>query len=259
MKPKGRIADYWDLRSDSYTKVAVSNELDEQKVWNRSLAGLINKKVEKKEGMYRILDAGTGLGFLGRLLVEMGFNVTGIDISHGMISRAKSISLEKGFPFELCLGDAENLPFESRSFDIVINRHLLWTLPSPARALNEWIRVLKPGGRIIAIDGNWFDPSLNMEIRRILAGPISALFGGGNPAPFGRFYNPIKHDLPLFSKISPSRLRVLFEEAGLKNILIDRLEGVNDFNKRHSYLYYRVAYKDPVFLVAGEKSIFTSD
>ncbi|MFB3763883.1 MAG: class I SAM-dependent methyltransferase [Methanotrichaceae archaeon] len=259
MKPKERIADYWDLRSNSYSRVAISNEIDEQRIWNQSLTGLINKKVEKDDGIDRILDVGTGSGFLGHLLAGMGFNVTGIDISHGMISRAKAISLERGFSFELCLGDAENLPFGSRSFDIVISRHLLWTLPSPKRALDEWIRVLKPGGRIMAIDGNWFDPSLCMEIRRILSRPISALFGGGNPVPFGRFYNPIKHELPLFSEISPRRLEILFREAGLENIFIDSLEDVNDFNKRHSYLYYRVAYKDPVFLVAGEKSPFSRD
>jgi len=259
MKPKAHIADYWDLRSNSYSRVAVPNKLNEQRVWRRSLAALINKDIQKDDSDQRILDVGTGLGFLGCLLAEMGFKVTGIDISHGMISRARAISLERGFSFELCLGDAENLSFKSESFDVIISRHLLWTLPSPERALAEWIRILKPGGRIIAIDGNWFDPSFHMKIRRMLARPISALFGGGNPAPFGRFYNPIKHELPLFSIISPSKLETLFRKAGLENIFIDNLSEVNDFNKRHSYPYYKVAYKDPVFLVAGEKSPFPRD
>jgi ubiquinone/menaquinone biosynthesis C-methylase UbiE len=48
--------------------------------------------------------------------------------------------------------DAEQLPFAAASFDIAVSRHLLWTLPHPNRAMGEWLRVLRPGGRLIVID-----------------------------------------------------------------------------------------------------------
>src|SRR4029077_15673916 len=48
--------------------------------------------------------------------------------------------------------DAELLPFAAASFDIAVSRHLLWTLPHPERAMDEWIRVLRPGGRLIVVD-----------------------------------------------------------------------------------------------------------
>ena len=48
--------------------------------------------------------------------------------------------------------DAELLPFAAASFDIAVSRHLLWTLPHPERAMDEWIRVLRPSGRLIIVD-----------------------------------------------------------------------------------------------------------
>jgi ubiquinone/menaquinone biosynthesis C-methylase UbiE len=50
-------------------------------------------------------------------------------------------------------GDAEQLPFAPGSFDLVISRHVLWTLPHPEAAIDEWLRVLRPGGRLAIIDG----------------------------------------------------------------------------------------------------------
>ena len=54
-------------------------------------------------------------------------------------------------------GDAEQLAFPPGSFDLVISRHVLWTLPHPEAAIDEWMRVLRPGGRLAVIDGQ-FDP-----------------------------------------------------------------------------------------------------
>ena len=49
--------------------------------------------------------------------------------------------------------DAEALPFAPASFDLVVSRHLLWTLPHPEAAIDEWRRVLRPGGRLVVVDG----------------------------------------------------------------------------------------------------------
>jgi ubiquinone/menaquinone biosynthesis C-methylase UbiE len=56
-------------------------------------------------------------------------------------------------------GDAEQLAFPAASFDLVMTRHVLWTLPHPEHALDEWIRVLRPGGRLAVMDSQ-FDPSV---------------------------------------------------------------------------------------------------
>jgi SAM-dependent methyltransferase len=48
--------------------------------------------------------------------------------------------------------DAERLPFAASRFDLVVSRHVLWTLPHPDAAIDEWIRVLRPRGRLVVID-----------------------------------------------------------------------------------------------------------
>lgn len=53
------------------------------------------------------------------------------------------------------VGDAEDTGEAGGSYDVVINRHLVWTLPHPEQAIAEWKRVLKPGGKLIVLEGNW--------------------------------------------------------------------------------------------------------
>jgi len=52
-------------------------------------------------------------------------------------------------------GDAEELAFDQDQFDLVVERHVIWTLARPEMALAEWARVLRPAGRIVLIEGDW--------------------------------------------------------------------------------------------------------
>src|SRR5699024_6609128 len=51
--------------------------------------------------------------------------------------------------------DAESLLFKDASFDLVINRFLISNIAHPHQALKEWKRVLKPGGKLAIIEGEW--------------------------------------------------------------------------------------------------------
>ena len=73
---------------------------------------------------------------------------------HTPAERAATVRFEEA--------DAEHLPFPPGSFDLAISRHLLWTLAHPEAAIDEWIRVLRPGGRLVVIDGQ-FDPGFLVE------------------------------------------------------------------------------------------------
>ncbi|WP_080518844.1 methyltransferase domain-containing protein [Rhodopseudomonas palustris] len=53
------------------------------------------------------------------------------------------------------LGDAENPMMPDERFDAVVSRHLVWTLPDPEAALADWLRVLRPGGRVVLVDCDW--------------------------------------------------------------------------------------------------------
>ncbi len=246
--PKVVIEDYWDLRSKSYAQGVTRSRDEEREVWKRCLAPFVSDIHIQKA-----LDVGAGTGFLSFVQYDMGIDVIGTDLSRGMLSQAREASIKMSADLDLCQGDAESLPFKSSSFDLVTSRHLLWTLPDPARALEEWKRILRPGGRILAIDGNWFDPSPKKKLARWVSGRLKSFSQDQNPVQFQKFYRPIEKNLPLFEASKPDRCSELFEAAGLADVAAYRLQEVNRFYKRHTNISFRLSNAGTVFLVKGEK------
>jgi ubiquinone/menaquinone biosynthesis C-methylase UbiE len=102
-----------------------------------------------------VLDIGCGTGFLSLQLASLGHRVFGIDTAQEMLALAQAKALRAGLRVTLREADAEHLPYEDQVFDLVIELHVLWTLTQPAVALAEWGRVLRPGGRLVLIEGDW--------------------------------------------------------------------------------------------------------
>ncbi|MDN0195951.1 class I SAM-dependent methyltransferase [Streptomyces sp. S.PNR 29] len=100
-----------------------------------------------------VLDLGCGTGSLSLLAAEQGHRVTGVDLSQAMIelARAKLAGRDAAF----LVGDAAAPPVGEQRFDVVLVRHVLWTLPDPARVLRRWAGLLRPGGRLVLIEGVW--------------------------------------------------------------------------------------------------------
>jgi SAM-dependent methyltransferase len=113
-------------------------------------------------GSLDTLDAGCGTGFLSFELAARGHRVTGIDFAPAMLAEARRKAVERNLSVCFEEGDAEHLSYPDASFDLAISRHLLWTLPHPEAAIDEWIRVLRPGGRLVVVDGQ-FDPNFLIE------------------------------------------------------------------------------------------------
>ena len=197
---------------------------------------------------------GTGAGFLALLFAEMGHEVTGVDLSSGMLEKAKHNAENMGLEVDFFYGDAENLPFEDNSFDLVVNKFLLWTLPQPSCAVREWKRVLKPGGRIFAIDGDWFDPRLRRQIKRMVSELIERYVKKNcNSLIFKNHYGPIKKSLPLFEEISPENASFLFSETGFVNTEVDPLLEVQKFKKNRQSFPQRLLGNNSIFLISGQK------
>lgn len=99
----------------------------------------------------RVADLGCGTGTLTRLLVDNGYVVDGLDFSSAMLERARAKVPEATF----ILGDAADPGFEQGSFDTVLCRHVLWALPDPEAVIARWVRLLKPDGVIVLVEGRW--------------------------------------------------------------------------------------------------------
>ncbi len=104
-----------------------------------------------------VLDIGCGTGTLAiaaRRRVGPSGAVHGIDASPGMIARAREKARKAGVDVTFTLGIAEHLPFEDGRFDVVLSTLMLHHLPRAARrqCLGEVRRVLRPGGRVLAVD-----------------------------------------------------------------------------------------------------------
>lgn len=106
-------------------------------------------------GPVAVVDLGCGTGSLSVLLAEIGYTVTGVDIAPAMIAQAehKARMLRRTISWRVM--DAAQPDFAPQSFDAVLCRHLLWTLPAIDQVLARWARLLKPAGVLLLIEGRW--------------------------------------------------------------------------------------------------------
>ncbi|WNZ12737.1 class I SAM-dependent methyltransferase [Streptomyces sp. 11x1] len=100
-----------------------------------------------------VLDVGCGTGSLSLLATEQGHRVTGVDSSTAMVALARAKLAER--PAVFLVGDAAVPPVGEERFDVVLARHVLWTLPDPGRVLRRWCGLLRPGGQLVLVEGVW--------------------------------------------------------------------------------------------------------
>lgn len=122
----------------------------------------------------RVLVSGIGTGLDLPFLPE-GPRYTGVDITPAMLDKArKRAALYTRNTLELRLGDVMALEFEDQSFDHVVMHLILAVVPSPARALGEAVRVLRPGGRILILD-KFLKPGQRAPLRRLISPLLARL------------------------------------------------------------------------------------
>ena len=149
---------YWMKRASGYSRI-VGRELSspQKEKWKSCLFETIEGhfSYSAREPL-RALDAGTGPGFFAVLLSELGYRVTGIDLTLEMLEKAKENAVMLSGTIDFAVMNAEALDFEDHSFDLVVSRNLTWNLPHPESAYREWMRVLRPGGLLLNCDANWY-------------------------------------------------------------------------------------------------------
>lgn len=101
----------------------------------------------------KVLDVACGSGNLAIVAAKLGGDVTGIDIADNLVEAARKRAEAEGLKIQFEQGDAEALPYEDNSFDLVMTMFGAMFAPRPDVTASELIRVCKPGGRIAM--ANW--------------------------------------------------------------------------------------------------------
>jgi phosphatidylethanolamine/phosphatidyl-N-methylethanolamine N-methyltransferase len=115
----------------------------------------------------RVLEVGVGTGIS---LPQYGLHlrIFGTDISEGMLRKAKARVTELGLRNVegLAVMDAEKLEFPDDSFDVVMAQYVVTAVPNPEAALDEFARVLRPGGELIVLSRVSADAGMRHFIER---------------------------------------------------------------------------------------------
>ena len=98
---------------------------------------------------WRVLDVGTGAGHTAMAFAPHVAQVVATDLTEGMVAKAAELAAARGLTnLETRPADAEVLPFDDASFDLVTCRLAFHHFPNARQAVSEFARVLKPGGTL---------------------------------------------------------------------------------------------------------------
>lgn len=158
---QNKLDQYWTERSDSYSKQNQKQlENEHREKWKK----LILAHVPENKNL-KVLDIGTGPGFLAILLTECGYDVVAVDRNSRMLLKAEENARKYGVTVEFRkIGD--ELPFSDNSFDLVISRDVTWMLLQPEKIMENWYKKVKPEGRLVYFDANWYGYLNDTEERK---------------------------------------------------------------------------------------------
>lgn len=216
------IRSYWDADSAVYDDIPHHHPTGaaEQAAWAAAVVDLL------PPAPARVLDCGAGTGFLSILAARLGYQVTALDLSPGMLRRLEAKARDFDVEVDIVEGPAEQPP--PGAFDAVIERHLLWTIPDPTAALRAW-RAAAPDGRLVLFEGTWgaADPleRLRRHARDLLARvvPRGGEHHGGHHAEYSA---ALRASMPLGSGATPAVLAAMAADAGWPNPRLRRLRDI---------------------------------
>jgi phosphatidylethanolamine/phosphatidyl-N-methylethanolamine N-methyltransferase len=135
----------------------------------------------------RILEVGVGTG-LSLPYYSSDVRLCGVDISEPMLRKAQQRVAELNLKNveALAVMDAENLDFPDDSFDVVVAQYVITTVPNPEATLDEFARVLKPGGEIVLVSRVGAEAGLRRALERWFA-PAARKLGWRTEFSFARY------------------------------------------------------------------------
>lgn len=187
------IKDYYDERYsvDRDSNLGAATNKEEQFSRLRQILNLA-----PLNDVNSVLDVGCGHGFITSMIAKnTKARVTGTDFSKSAVSQAGEFYKLPNLSF--VDGDAKKLPFDDNSFDLVVSSEIIEHIPGPQDVIEEFYRVVKPGGLVLITTPNPWNPQM----------PIRALL---------KKLNILKKKQIFDVPISPFKLNDMVEEAGFK-------------------------------------------
>jgi phosphatidylethanolamine/phosphatidyl-N-methylethanolamine N-methyltransferase len=168
----------------AYAKWAPVYDLVFGAVFERGRAAAIDA-AERIGG--RVLEVGVGTG-ISLPDYKRTTKLCGVDISAPMLQKAQERVTEFGLSNVegLWVMDAEHLDFPDASFDVVVAQYVVTTVPNPEATLDEFARVLKPGGEIILVSRVGAELGLRKSLEKWFA-PAARKLGWRTEFPFERY------------------------------------------------------------------------
>ncbi|TBL68209.1 class I SAM-dependent methyltransferase [Paenibacillus thalictri] len=192
---KELVKQHWNGRAANFDQGASHGLLNEDQ--HQAWVGVLNRLAGEEP--LKVLDVGCGTGFLSLLLAKAGHEVTGVDFADEMLQLARAKAEEAGLQIDFRHGDAEQTGLPEGTYDLIVARHVIWTLPNPAKATEGWIRLLKPQGRLALVEGQWENQDVKAE------------------------YEQIRSKLPFYGGQPSEQLAAFFRSQGLHDVAIEPL------------------------------------
>lgn len=211
-----------------------------------------------------VLDVGCGTGVAALTAARMGANVTGVDLTPSLLERAKENAHLMGQSVDWVEGDVEALPLKNSQFDIVVSQFGHMFAPRPLVAIDEMLRVLKPGGTIAF--STWPPESVVGRVLALLARWDPESPDVPSPCEWGtpsvvreRLSSRVEdtlfvRDIMQFQIMSPQHYRMFMENAGVAARLAQTLKehdpvGYEAFGQQMEklvapYFHYNVLPQD---------------
>lgn len=208
---RDEIRDYWSDRAETFDDDPGHKIYDgrERQAW----AALFERHLGTANGR-KLLDLASGTGEIALLCHDLGFGVTGLDWSEPMLTRARAKSQAHNAAIIFHQADAEITMLPTASQDVIVTRHLVWTLVDPQAAFAEWKRVLRPDGQILIVDGDFVSRSW---LARRLANLLPKASG-----PMAERHKKILSQVYFSTGARAAHVAALLEEVGFHDINIDQ-------------------------------------
>jgi phosphatidylethanolamine/phosphatidyl-N-methylethanolamine N-methyltransferase len=135
----------------------------------------------------RIIEVGVGTG-ISLPQYSRRSRIVAVDLSDAMLEKARARVREQRLSNveQVTVGDAEKLQFATDSFDVVVAQYVITACPHPERALDEFVRVCRPGGEIIITTRVGAGEGLRGAIERTLM-PVTSRLGFRTEFPWARY------------------------------------------------------------------------